>query len=111
MPPGRLTIACEKDRSSATTTVLRVRKSPRFKSAQVCCCVDFSSIIPRRAIAWYKHKANENVVTYLGICDGRLFFVTHPSTAVFVVHVSSGAKIGIALKTTANSCNDAPPAG
>jgi hypothetical protein len=99
------------NRSSTTATVLRVRKSPRAESAQVCCCVDFSSIIPRWAIAGYKHKANENVVTYSGICDGRNFIVTHPATAVPVEHVSAGAKIGISLKTTADRCNDPSAAG
>jgi hypothetical protein len=96
---------------SAAATVLRVGECPRIEGAQVCCCVDFSSIIPCRAIAGYEHKANENVVASLGIHDGRNSIVTHLTAPVLVEHGNAGAKISIAFETTANFCNDASPAG
>jgi hypothetical protein len=98
-------------RSSAAATVFRVRECPRVERAQVCCCVEFSSIVSRRTVVGYEHKANEDVITSLGVHDCRNFFVTHLAPSVLIEHGSAGAEISVALKAAANEPNDAPTAG
>ena len=51
------------------------------------------------------------MVTALGVYDCRNFIVTHLAASVLIEDGSTRAKIRVALKPTANGCNDVPTAG